>query len=69
MKCRHCNQEMVPGKAFAPTVVVGLPDFPGQGDLRGQTMSDGPGKLVAVNKCPACGHSVTPGESEGKHHD
>lgn len=57
MKCRHCSSEMTEGKAFAPTLVAGAPDFPGQTDLRGQTLSEGHGKLVIVNKCPSCGHS------------
>lgn len=47
------------GTALVSGMVAGLPDFPGQIDLRGQTLSPGgPGHLVDVLKCPDCGHSV-----------
>lgn len=62
MKCLRCDLEMLPGKAFAPTTIAALSDF-GDGDLRGQTLTDGgPGVMVVVLKCPQCGYSRTPPE-------
>ena len=59
MKCRKCKIEMVDGVAIAQTWKPGLPDFPGQTDLRGRTMTPGgPGRIANVQKCPQCGYSV-----------
>ena len=59
MRCKKCDTEMVDGVAMAPTWVPGIPDFPGQTDLRGQTMHmGGSGRLANVQKCPECGYSV-----------
>lgn len=56
--CRYCDTELRPGVAIAQTFTPGLPDFPS--DSRGITLSaGGPGQLVDVSKCPACGWSVT----------
>lgn len=59
--CNRCNVDMMPGTALASTTVVGMPDFPGQdpSDLRGRTLTDGPGQLVEAWKCPSCGRSIT----------
>lgn len=56
--CKRCGGPMAPGQAIAQTY-TGLPDFPG--DEHAVTVSPGgPGKLVDVLKCSACGWSVTP---------
>lgn len=55
---------MTDGTALKNTVSAGLPDFPGQTDLRGQTFTEnGPAQLVGVLKCESCGYSVTAGKS------
>ncbi len=60
-KCSRCDVEMVPGKVIAPGSVLGMPDFPGgyAPDLRGETISEGPGSLAPCMKCPECGRSVS----------
>ena len=59
-RCRKCGGEMRPGKATGQTWKPGIPDFPGQTDLRGQTMHvGGPGKLIDAMKCVDCGWSVS----------
>jgi len=63
IKCRRCGTAMVDGEALAPTFINRLPDFPGQTDLRGQTLNPGPGEVVAVKKCPSCGHSFISGDA------
>ena len=58
-KCKRCQGSMRVGIALANTLTAGMPDFLGQTDMRGQTMSyGGPGKLIPVSKCSACGWSV-----------
>lgn len=60
--CPRRNVQLQPGIAIQQGYVTGLPDFPGQTDLQGQTMSPGgPGAVVPVDKCPACGFSRTAG--------
>lgn len=50
---------MKASKGFVNTPEIGCPDFQGQNDLRGQTMSmTGTTKLINVWKCVECGHSV-----------
>ena len=57
-QCRKCGSTMDSGKAIAQTWVEGMPDFPGQ--KHGITLSlGGPGELVDVMKCTACGWSVS----------
>ena len=57
-KCKHCNGEMKPGKAFQSTFNSGMPDFPG--DKNVVTLSPGgPGKLIDCLKCVSCGWSMT----------
>ena len=57
MECKKCATEMKKGKALAQTWKPGLSDFPG--DSVGITLSPGgPGKMIDVLKCPACGYSV-----------
>ncbi len=60
-RCKKCGGEMKPGKAIRQTLVMGVPDFPGNTiDSIGQTLSyGGPGRLVDCMKCSACGWSVT----------
>lgn len=58
MICHRCNVEMLPGVALVPGLRAGLPDFPGEPYQRGQTLSEGPGRMGPVLKCPQCGHSV-----------
>jgi len=59
-ECKKCGTPLQPGQAIAQTWTTGVPDFPGQTDLNGQTMSPGgPGQLVGCLKCPQCGWSVT----------
>ena len=54
--CKKCNIPMKEGIAIENTM-TGTPDFPG-GEV--VTLSPGgPGKVIAVLKCPECGHSVT----------
>lgn len=64
-RCRKCGGEMQLGKALQPTARAGIPDFPGQVDMRGQTVCMGPGVLVDAWKCKSCGHSYT-AESENR---
>lgn len=60
MKCRKCGGKTKLGKALQNTPSLGLPDFPGQKDLKGQTVSmTGPPKMYRVHKCQDCGHSFT----------
>ena len=60
MRCPRCDVDLVPGQALQNTLVAGLPDFPGQTDIEGQTLSPGgPGRLVDVRTCPDCGYSVS----------
>lgn len=55
-----CFGLLKPGVATGQTYTTGVPDFPGQEDLEGQTISPGgPGKLVPCLKCDSCGHSIT----------
>lgn len=59
--CRRCQVGMIKSKALVSTMVAGAPDFIDQDhtNTRSQTCSEGgPGKLVAVWKCPGCGHSI-----------
>ena len=59
MICQRCDGDMKPSKALLETCVIGILDFPGSDDMRGQTMSaGGPGKLVDCLKCCKCGYSV-----------
>lgn len=59
MTCKHCNCEMVPGKALVP-IYGGLPDFYGGSVV---TVSPtGKTKLIDCLKCPKCGYSVSVGE-------
>ena len=56
-RCRHCNVNLVVGRAMESTF-VGAPDF--VGDRHAATMSPGgAGRLVACMKCPLCGWSTT----------
>jgi hypothetical protein len=58
---------MTPSKAFAPTAVMGIEDFQGQPDTRGQTFTmSGEGQLIDALKCPCCGHSVTATDKLGE---
>ena len=58
--CRECGCRMKSGEALQNTPCVGISDFPGQTDLRGQTMTmTGPPKMVNVWKCEYCGHSIS----------
>ena len=63
--CRHCGGTMADGIATAQTYTAGMPDFPG--DQHGSTFSPGgPGAVIPVRKCQACGWSVTAAsEKEG----
>lgn len=66
-KCRKCYVVMVRGIALQNTPSYGIPDFPGQTDLRGQTMTmDGPVVKVSVWKCPQCGHSIANTENDNE---
>jgi len=59
--CPKCGGKMAPGVALLQTWVRGMDDFPGSDNAIGQTMVvGGPGKLVDVIKCEACGHSKIP---------
>lgn len=64
--CPRCRKAaMSYGFALKQTWVSGLPDFPGDSSMIGQTMVvGGPGKLVTCLKCPECGHSILPGRKE-----
>lgn len=58
--CRKCGGSMGAGIAMAQTYTDGVLDFPG--DDHATTFSaGGPGKIVSVSKCHACGWSVTGG--------
>lgn len=58
MNCKRCNRHMKPGIALQSTLVEGVPDM--RDDKRGVTLHPGgPGKVVPVLKCVACGYSVT----------
>lgn len=55
-ECRRCHVAMKPGIALIPTLVAGVPDFPG--DACGVTLSEsGEGEVLKVMKCPECGYS------------
>lgn len=57
--CEKCQGGTLQiGLAIEQTYVAGIPDFPGQSDMDGQTISPGgPGKLIHVIKCKSCGAS------------
>lgn len=57
--CGRCQAATLQiGLAIEQTFVAGIPDFPGQTDSLGQTISPGgPGKLIHVIKCKSCGAS------------
>jgi len=61
MKCKKCGATIFKkSKALLNTIESGVPDFPGQTDLTGQTMSmTGPPILIDCWKCAGCGHSFT----------
>lgn len=55
--CRRCQAQMQAGIALAQTYTAGTPDFPG--DTHATTFSaGGPGEIIEVMKCTACGWSV-----------
>lgn len=59
--CRHCGAPMRPGIAMGQTYTGGAPDL--GGDV--MTFSPGgPGAVVPVSKCTACGWSVTGEDSQ-----
>ena len=59
--CKRCDTAMAEGIAMAPTYVGGAPDFPN--DRYASTFTEGgTGRVVAVWKCPDCGHSFRKGE-------
>jgi hypothetical protein len=49
---------MKPGKAIEQTFTSGASDFPGETEIITFSVG-GPGKLIDVEKCKACGWSVT----------
>lgn len=60
IRCRRCGGKMNSGSALKNTAVCGTPDFHGQKDLIGQTMSDsGQAETIEVLKCELCGYSRT----------
>ena len=65
MHCAKCNSntEMRKGIAIAQTY-TGIGDFH-DGDAVSTVSPGGSGKLVAVKKCPECGHSVGNTKGDG----
>ena len=58
--CRRCGVALVPGRAIKPTLIAAESEFGRDDDLTGRTLTaGGPGELVDVLKCPACGYSRT----------
>lgn len=58
VRCFKCGGDVKTGIALQNTPTFGVPDFPNQTDLRGQTFTmDGPPKLIECLKCCHCGHS------------
>ncbi len=60
-QCPKCNKGIMKlGIALGNTLVMGIPDFPGNTiNSRGQTVHfGGPGVKLTCLKCDACGHSV-----------
>ena len=56
--CPKCGGSMADGIAIQQTYTAGMPDFPG--DTDGGTMSPGgPGVIIPVHKCSACGWSLS----------
>lgn len=59
--CPRCKVGLVDGKALVSSVVA-HEDFGGDAGAEGATRSiGGPGRLMAVRKCPECGYSVMSG--------
>ena len=55
-QCRHCAIPMKPGKSLVSTLTGEEDDIGGCVTLS----AGGPGRMVAVMKCPSCGHSFIP---------